>query len=144
MKSKIINYDHQLIPGFIFTLRELHETKVLGASMAKKLITQGNLEYIKIGSKTHISRFELIRYFSKMTKNAETEISITSYNEQFPNGFKFSLAELQDMKILKTSMAKKMIAAGDIACVTTGNKLHITRASLIEYFEKNTFKKDVQ
>ncbi len=141
MKSNIINYDHQLIPGFIFPLREIHETKVLGASMAKKLITQGNLEYIKIGSKTHISRFELVRYFSEITKNAETKISIKSYKEQFPSAFKFSLAELQSMKILKISMAKKLITSGEIVCVTTGNKLHITRTALIEYFEKNTHRK---
>ncbi len=144
MKNKIANYDHQLEPGFKFNLKELHDAKVLNISMVKKLIAQGALEYIKIGNKTHVSRFELVKYFSDITKNSDTEITITNYGEQLPSGFKFSLRELENEKILDVAMAKKLIKTKKIAYLKIGNKLHITRNALIGYFNDNTHRKDIK
>lgn len=141
MKNEIANYDEQLAPGFKFNLKELHDAKVLNINMVKKLISRGELEYIKIGNKTHISRFELVRYFSDITKNSDTEITITNYGEQLPSGFKFSLRELENEKILDVAMAKKLIKTEKVAYLKIGNKLHITRNALIGYFKKNTHKK---
>ncbi len=142
--SEVISYDEQLPPGFIFNLFEMDELAILNKPMAKKLIGNGKLEYILIGNKIHLSRFELVRYFSLNTKNCCTETTITSYDEQFPKRFKFNLKELSDFKILKTAMTKKLISAETIACMTVGNKLHVSRAELIKYFEKNTHRKDIK
>jgi len=144
MKNEILNYDHQLGPGFKFNLKELHDAKVLNINMVKKLINQGELEYIKIGNKIHISRFELVRYFSDITKNCDTEVTITNYSEQLPLGFKFSLRELEDERIIDVAMAKKLIKTKKIAYLKIGNKLHVSRNALIGYFNDNTHRKDIK
>lgn len=142
--NEIINYDKQLPAGLIFNLFEMDQLAILNKPMAKKLIHNGKLEHILIGNKIHLSRFELVRYFSSNTKNCSTERTITSYDDQFPQRFKFNLRELSDLRILKTAMTKKLISTEAIVCILVGNKLHISRAELIKYFEKNTHRKAIR
>ncbi|MFT7004976.1 MAG: putative transcriptional regulator [Sulfurimonas sp.] len=53
----------ELIPArVLFNLKEVEELGVLKIDMAKKLIYKGKLEVVKIGSKLHISRSEIIRF----------------------------------------------------------------------------------
>ena len=55
-------YDMLIPQGVIFNLKEIEEMKILKTDMAKKLIYNNELEVVKIGSKIHISRTELIRF----------------------------------------------------------------------------------
>lgn len=141
MKNNILNYEHQLTPGFKFSLREIHEMGVLNIHMVKKLIHQGEIEYLKIGNKTHVSRFELVRYLSDITVNCTTAVTIKNYDEQLSPGFKFSLKQLEDARVIDVAMAKKLIKANTFAYLKIGNKLHITRDELIRFFNENTFRK---
>lgn len=61
-----------------------------------------------------------------------------NYDDVIPEGVLFSLKELENMKILKVSMAKKMIANGEIEVVKIGNKLHIARAVIVAFLAENT------
>jgi len=65
----------------------------------------------------------------------------TNYNELLPNSILFNLKRLEELDILKIDMAKKLIAKGAIEIVKIGNKIHITRTSLIDYLESNTVPK---
>ncbi|WP_418179006.1 DNA-binding protein [Aliarcobacter lanthieri] len=55
-------YDMLIPQGVIFNLKEIEEMKIIKSDMAKKLIYNNELEVVKIGSKIHISRTELIRF----------------------------------------------------------------------------------
>ena len=70
-------------------------------------------------------------------------MSRTNYNKIIPDGVLFSLTEIQNMKLLKTSTAKKMIDKGLIEFVRIGNKIHISRTELIRYLEEQTVPKTV-
>lgn len=63
---------------------------------------------------------------------------ITDYNELIPKGVLFTLKEVENMKIIKIPMAKKLIAHNEIEYVKIGNKIHISRTELIRYLEENT------
>lgn len=141
MKNEIVNYDDKLTPGFKFSLKEIHAMGVMNIHMVKKLIHQGEIEYIKIGNKTHVARFELVRYLSSITVNCTTVITIKNYDEQLSPGFKFSLRELENARVIDVSMAKKLIKNNAFAYLKIGNKLHITRDELIRFFNENTFRK---
>ncbi len=65
----------------------------------------------------------------------------TNYNELLPNSVLFNLKRLEDLDILKIDMAKKLISKGAIEIVKIGNKIHVTRTSLIDYLEANTIPK---
>lgn len=62
----------------------------------------------------------------------------TNYDSIIPTGVLFNLKQIEDMNIIKVSMAKKLILNGEIEVVKIGNKLHISRAVLIGYLEENT------
>ncbi len=62
----------------------------------------------------------------------------TNYDELIPHGVLFNLREVEDMKIIKIDMAKKLIANHEIEYVKIGNKLHLSRSVLIRYLEENT------
>lgn len=68
----------------------------------------------------------------------------TDYEQLIPNKVLFPLSEIQDIGILKTSTAKKMITKGLLEVVRIGNKQHISRSELIRYLENNTSKKEKQ
>lgn len=63
----------------------------------------------------------------------------TDYNEIIPYGVLFNLKEVEEMRIIKVNMAKKLIFNGEIEFVKIGNKLHLSRIVLIDYLERNTF-----
>ena len=53
----------ELIPKrVLFNLKEVEELGILKIDMAKKLITKGKLEFVRVGNKLHLSRPEIIRY----------------------------------------------------------------------------------
>ncbi len=60
---------NEIIPTFaIANLLQIEQMKVgLKIAMLKKLISKGELEVIKIGTKLHIARTELIRYLEANT-----------------------------------------------------------------------------
>ena len=56
------DYDELIPKGVIFNLKQIEEMGIIKIDMAKKLIYKGQIEVVKIGSKLHLSRAELIRY----------------------------------------------------------------------------------
>ena len=60
-----------------------------------------------------------------------------------PKGVLFNLGQLQELNILKTPTAKKLIYAGKLEAIKIGNKLHISRAEIIRYLEDRTLKVNV-
>ncbi len=72
-------------------------------------------------------------------KTTSVDRTTTDYNILIPKGIIFNLAEIQDMKALKISTAKKLINNGVIETVKIGNKTHISRTELIRFLESNTF-----
>ena len=62
----------------------------------------------------------------------------TNYDSIIPTGVLFNLKQIEDMNIIKVSMAKKLIAKRELEAVKIGSKLHISRAVLIRYLEENT------
>ncbi|MDD2357801.1 MAG: DNA-binding protein [Thiovulaceae bacterium] len=59
----------KLIPsGVLFSLKDVENMGIIKVNMAKKLIAKRMIEYVKIGSKLHISRGELLRYLEENTK----------------------------------------------------------------------------
>lgn len=63
---------------------------------------------------------------------------ITDYDNLLPSGILFNLKQIEEMGIIKVNMAKKLICKGEIEVVKIGNKLHISRAILIQYLIDNT------
>jgi len=61
------DYDKLIPRGVIFNLKEIEEMNIIKVDMAKKLIYKGKLEVVKIGSKLHLSRTELICYLERNT-----------------------------------------------------------------------------
>ena len=62
----------------------------------------------------------------------------TNYDSIIPQGVLFNLKQVEDMRIIKVDMAKKLIGKGELEVVKIGNKLHLSRAVLIRYLEENT------
>ena len=61
------NYNEQIPQGVLFNLRQVEDMNIIKMDMAKKLISNGALEVVKIGAKLHIARTELIRYLEDNT-----------------------------------------------------------------------------
>jgi hypothetical protein len=59
----------ELIPknAILFNLRQVEEMGLIKVDMAKKLIAKRKLEIVKVGSKIHISRLEIVRYLKENT-----------------------------------------------------------------------------
>mgnify|MGYP006906552604 FL=1 len=64
-------YDMLIPQGVLFNLKEIEDMKIIKIDMAKKLIYNNELEVVKIGSKIHISRTELIRFLVANTIKAD-------------------------------------------------------------------------
>lgn len=62
----------------------------------------------------------------------------TDYDKIIPKGVIFNLKQIEDMGIIKTDMAKKLIYKGRLEVVKIGRKLHLSRTELIRYLENNT------
>ena len=61
------NYDILVPQGVLFNLQQVEDMQIIKKNMAKKLIYNKELEVVKIGSKLHISRAELIRFLEDNT-----------------------------------------------------------------------------
>ncbi|MAD42358.1 MAG: FAD-binding protein [Arcobacter sp.] len=64
-----MNTDYEeLIPNkILFTIKDIDELGIIKSDMCKKLLYKREIEAVKIGSKNHISRTELIRYLQSNT-----------------------------------------------------------------------------
>ena len=63
----------------------------------------------------------------------------TDYNLIIPNKILFNLKEIEEIGLIKTDMAKKLVYNGYLEVVKIGNKIHISREELIKYLELNTY-----
>lgn len=63
----------------------------------------------------------------------------TNYDEIIPCGVLFNLKEVEEMKIIKVDMAKKLILKGELEHVKIGKKIHLSRSVLVQYLNNNTF-----
>ncbi|MDD2357243.1 MAG: DNA-binding protein [Thiovulaceae bacterium] len=61
------DYNALLPQRILFNLKEVEELGIIKVDMAKKLISNRELEIVKIGNKIHISRMELVRYLDENT-----------------------------------------------------------------------------
>lgn len=64
------------------------------------------------------------------------------YDILIPQGVIFNLKEIEEMKILKTDMAKKLIYNNELEVVKIGKKIHVSRTELIRFLVDNTIKAD--
>ncbi|MGH2307211.1 DNA-binding protein [Aliarcobacter sp. ERUVET-8] len=64
------------------------------------------------------------------------------YDMLIPKGVLFNLKEIEEMKILKTDMAKKLIYNNELEVVKIGKKIHISRNELIRFLVANTIMAD--
>ena len=60
------------------------------------------------------------------------------YDLLVPQGVIFNLKEIEEMRILKTDMAKKLIYNNELEIVKIGKKIHISRTELIRFLIDNT------
>jgi len=63
----------------------------------------------------------------------------TNYDSIIPNKILFNLKEIEQLGVLKTDMAKKLIYNHELEIVKIGKKIHISREELIRYLESNTY-----
>jgi hypothetical protein len=61
------NFNNIIPEGVLFNLKEIQEMHLMKVSMTKKLIYKNEIEAVRIASKLHISRAELIRYLEANT-----------------------------------------------------------------------------
>ncbi|MCT7466948.1 DNA-binding protein [Aliarcobacter cryaerophilus] len=64
------------------------------------------------------------------------------YDMLVPQGVLFNLKEIEDMKIIKIDMAKKLIYNNKLEVVKIGKKIHLTRIEIIKFLVNNTIRAD--
>ncbi len=64
------------------------------------------------------------------------------YDMLIPQGVLFNLKEIEDMKIIKIDMAKKLIYNNELEIVKIGKKIHLTRIEIIKFLVNNTIRAD--
>ncbi len=62
----------------------------------------------------------------------------TNFAELIPNAILLSIKDINDLRIIKSDMLKKLIYNREIEVVKLGKKNFITKIALIAYLEKNT------
>lgn len=62
----------------------------------------------------------------------------TNYNELIPSGILFSIKEINDMKLIKSDLLRKLIYTNKIETVKLNSKNFISRTALISYLEAQT------
>ena len=67
----------------------------------------------------------------------------TNFNNLIPQSILFNLKQIENLGILKISMAKKLILNGELEIVKIGKKIHISRDELIRFLEDNTVWLDI-
>ncbi len=63
---------------------------------------------------------------------------MNDYDSIIPEGILFSLREVENMKIIKIDMAKKLIAKNQLTFVKVGAKVFLSRLTLRDYLQDNT------
>lgn len=66
------NFEDLIPKQVLFSIKEIEDLGIIKSDMCKKLIYRRELETIKIGSKNHFSRSEIIRYLQLRTVSALT------------------------------------------------------------------------
>jgi hypothetical protein len=61
------NYDEMIPEGILFSIRQIDEMNLIKSDMLKKLIYNGAIEIVKIGSKNFVSRIALIKFLDANT-----------------------------------------------------------------------------
>ena len=61
---------------------------------------------------------------------------IANYDLLLPPKVLFNLKEIEEIGLIKTDMAKKLVYKGFLEIVKIGNKIHISREELITYPSK--------
>lgn len=56
------NYEDLIPKRVLFNLREIENLGLIKIATIKKILSKGEISYIRIGNKLHITRSELIRY----------------------------------------------------------------------------------
>ena len=64
------------------------------------------------------------------------------YDMLVPQGVLFNLKEIEDMKIIKIDIAKKLIYNNELEIVKIGKKIHLTRIEIIKFLVNNTIRAD--
>ena len=64
------------------------------------------------------------------------------YDMLIPQGVIFNLKEIEEMKLIKSDMAKKLIYNNKLEIVKIGKKIHISRTELIRFLVVNTIMAD--
>ncbi len=64
------NFDELIPNAILFNLRQIEELGLIKVDMAKKLISNRELEIVKIGNKIHVSRVALIKFIESNTIEA--------------------------------------------------------------------------
>ena len=62
-----------------------------------------------------------------------------NYDLLLPPKVLFNLKEIEEIGLIKTDMAKKLVYKGFLEIVKIGNKIHISREELSRYLELNTY-----
>lgn len=62
----------------------------------------------------------------------------TNFDELLPEGLLFSLKQINDMGLIKTSMLRKMLMNRTLEVIKVGKKNFISRTALISYLESQT------
>ena len=65
-----------------------------------------------------------------------------NYDMLIPQGVLFNLKEIEDMKIIKIDMAKKLIYNNELEVVKIGKKIHMSRSEIIKFLVNNTIRAD--
>lgn len=61
------NYEDLIPKRVLFNLREIENLGLIKIPTIKKILSKGEITYIRIGNKFHIARNELIRYLEANT-----------------------------------------------------------------------------
>lgn len=64
------------------------------------------------------------------------------YDKLLNQGVLFNLKEIEEMKILKVDMAKKLIYNNELEVVKIGKKIHMSRSEIIKFLVNNTIRAD--
>ena len=63
---------------------------------------------------------------------------ITDFDRLIPEGILFSIRQIDDMKLIKSDLLKKLIYANKIEVTKLNSKNFISRTALIAYLETQT------
>jgi hypothetical protein len=76
------NYEKTVPEDGLLSLRTIDESGFIGIAKMKKLIKDGEIEFVKIGCKNHIARDVLINFLKRNTFSVKSgdQVDIKSYD----------------------------------------------------------------